>query len=179
MVKVYYVRHGQTVANIERFVAGRQTDTPLTEIGKLQALETGSLLKSKHIIFDAVISSSLSRAIDTAKIIKTEIGDINSLIISPNWDEKDVGDATKMSIEDYFKLEDDKVSIPNAETPEEFKTRIIKGLEDIKGLNVSTVLVVSHGGLSRMLRCILNNLSATESFEQTELNNGEVWEFEI
>ena len=63
MTKMIFVRHGQSQANLDRVFAG-QTDTVLTELGKLQAERTALLLKDYQI--DAIYSSDLTRAMQTA-----------------------------------------------------------------------------------------------------------------
>ena len=57
------IRHGQSESNLNNFFAG-QTDVPLTEQGRKQGIATGEFLKNEHV--DAVYSSDLSRAYDTA-----------------------------------------------------------------------------------------------------------------
>ena len=63
---IYIVRHGQTDYNVEGRYGGR-IDVNLNEKGINQALEIKNNLQGKK--FDVVISSPLSRAITTAKII--------------------------------------------------------------------------------------------------------------
>lgn len=64
-MKLYLMRHGQTVANVKRVYAGHE-DVMLTEKGREQAQCLRDILKPLH--FDAVYSSDLSRAIDTQRI---------------------------------------------------------------------------------------------------------------
>lgn len=64
-MKLYLVRHGESVANLEGIYAG-QMDTPLTDLGRQQALGAGD--KLKDIQFDKVFSSDLSRAFETCAI---------------------------------------------------------------------------------------------------------------
>ena len=64
-MKLFLVRHGQSLANAERYYAG-QGDAPLTELGRQQAMGIRDVLKG--ISFDRVYSSDLSRAIDTQKL---------------------------------------------------------------------------------------------------------------
>lgn len=65
IMKVYFVRHGQSQANLDKNFAG-QTDAKLTELGKTQAEAIRPILAD--ISFDKVYSSDLSRAHDTQKI---------------------------------------------------------------------------------------------------------------
>ena len=63
---LYVVRHGQTEWNLEHRCQGI-SDIPLTEKGIEEAKQLQELVKSLNI--DVVISSPLSRARDTAKIL--------------------------------------------------------------------------------------------------------------
>ena len=65
-MRIYFTRHGETEWNRAGIIQG-QDDSPLTEEG----IEMGKILreKCKDIHFDAVYSSDLGRAYDTAKII--------------------------------------------------------------------------------------------------------------
>ncbi len=61
--EIYIIRHGESIANLEHRVAGH-TDTPLSELGIRQAEAAADALAD--IPFDAIYSSDLSRAYDTA-----------------------------------------------------------------------------------------------------------------
>lgn len=63
---IYIVRHGQTELNSRQVLQGR-SDHPLNEAGVRQAREAAEKLRG--IAFDAVYSSPLIRAIQTAQII--------------------------------------------------------------------------------------------------------------
>lgn len=64
-MKVYFVRHGESEANLNKCFAG-QTDSPLSAAGCAQAEAIRPILAG--ISFDKVYSSDLSRAHDTQKI---------------------------------------------------------------------------------------------------------------
>ena len=63
--QVILLRHGESVMNTQSRTSG-WGDTHLTEKGAAAGLAVGKLLKHEGISFDAVYSSSLSRAIKTA-----------------------------------------------------------------------------------------------------------------
>ena len=63
-MKVYFVRHGQSVNNVRGVWTGWM-DVDLTEQGISDAKVAGDFLKG--IKFDKVYSSDLKRAVDTAK----------------------------------------------------------------------------------------------------------------
>ena len=65
-MKIYVTRHGQTDYNAASRMQGR-LDIPLNEKGKAQARATRE--KVKDIKFDAVYSSPLIRAVETASIV--------------------------------------------------------------------------------------------------------------
>src|ERR1044071_3382976 len=60
------IRHGQTDWNAENRVQG-QANSPLNELGRLQAKELSEKLVFEHSDISAVYSSDLDRAYDTAK----------------------------------------------------------------------------------------------------------------
>lgn len=66
MVRFYIVRHGQTLLNSLDQAQG-WTDSPLTEAGKQMAADIGQ--KLKEIDFDAVYTSDMLRAVQTAELI--------------------------------------------------------------------------------------------------------------
>lgn len=62
---IYIIRHGQTELNNRNVLQGR-SDHPLNEKGRAQAAEAAERLR--EVSFDAVYSSPLIRAIQTAEI---------------------------------------------------------------------------------------------------------------
>ena len=69
-MKVYLVRHGQSLGNQEgQFQA---PDTPLSDLGKKQARILARRLK--NATFDVIYSSPLERARETSEIISKEVG---------------------------------------------------------------------------------------------------------
>lgn len=70
---VYFVRHGQTVWNVENKICGA-TDIALTELGHQQAIETGKMLKKQGIQADEILYSPLIRAAETARHISEITG---------------------------------------------------------------------------------------------------------
>ena len=64
----YFVRHGQTIWNVENKICGA-TDIALTEFGHQQAIETGRKILAEGIKADEILYSPLIRAADTARHI--------------------------------------------------------------------------------------------------------------
>lgn len=74
-LELYIIRHGQSMGNIERNIDGLSHeelhDPRLTDLGKKQAIACGERFKNTE--FDAVYSSALLRAVQTAtEIIKKQ-----------------------------------------------------------------------------------------------------------
>jgi len=69
--RLYLVRHGETELSSEHAYSGRR-DVPLTERGRAQAREAGERLRGAGV--DAIYSSPLGRAVDTARAIEELTG---------------------------------------------------------------------------------------------------------
>ena len=98
-MEIYFVRHGQTIWNVEKRFQGL-SDSPLTELGITQAKLLGK--KLKDIKFDKFYSTSLKRANDTANYIK---GDRDQEVeIFDDFVEISMGDMEGIKQEDFKKL---------------------------------------------------------------------------
>lgn len=91
--QVVLVRHGETEWSRTARHTGR-TDIPLTDKGRSQAEAAGTALQGME--FDLVLSSPLSRALDTCRI--AGLGD--DVVIEPDLAEWDYGDAEGRSTVD-------------------------------------------------------------------------------
>ncbi len=65
-MRLLLVRHGLTLSNVQGRYTG-QSDVPLTDVGERQAEAVGRRLASENL--DAIVSSDLSRARNTARAI--------------------------------------------------------------------------------------------------------------
>ncbi len=84
-MKIYAVRHGQTIFNMLDKVQG-WADTPLTKKGEQDGVAAGKRLK--NIPFDVALSSDTSRAIHTAEFILSENNHKRpQLTYTPDWRE--------------------------------------------------------------------------------------------
>jgi 2,3-bisphosphoglycerate-dependent phosphoglycerate mutase len=72
MIKLVLLRHGQSTWNKENRFTG-WTDVPLTKLGKEEARNAAKKLKENGFAFDAVFTSVLKRAVDTADIVLKEM----------------------------------------------------------------------------------------------------------
>lgn len=159
-MEIYFVRHGQTIWNVEKRFQGL-SDSPLTELGITQAKLLGE--KLKDIKFDKFYSTSLKRAYDTANYIK---GNRKQKVeIFDDFVEISMGNMEGIKQEDFKKLYPEQVknfffnqleydpSSFGGESFLEVRERVIRGLNKFIELNKNyeRVLVVSHGATLKTL----------------------------
>ena len=87
-----FLRHGQSTWNRDnRFIGW--TDTPLTDVGVLEARVAGQMLKRSGILFDEVHTSLLRRSIRTTNLVLMELGQ-EYLPVYKHWrlNERNYGD---------------------------------------------------------------------------------------
>lgn len=156
--EIVVVRHGQTLANRTGVLQG-QFDTPLDEVGFIQAEAIAERLKEDH--FDAVYSSDLGRAMDTAKAI-VKYHPALTVIPSPELREWNLGDLQGKEYKDLlvqypdimaaFKSDGAVPPIPNGECLADFQKRVSDFMDQIAGENVGKrILFVSHGGATQRM----------------------------
>jgi probable phosphoglycerate mutase len=151
---ILLVRHGETDWNLERRVQGH-SDQPLNATGRAQAQALADELADEPI--DAVYSSDLARAHETARLVAATHG--LPVVVLPELREKDFGT--------WEGLTDDEVRVrfPDAspggrwgdgETYEQMSSRVVAALQRIASQHPDgRVLVVAHGGPVRavLLHC--------------------------
>ena len=131
MTTLIIVRHGLSESNVNKTIAG-QLDVKLTSLGILQAQCAASYLKDTH--FDAIYSSTLSRAYDTALAIAKGRG--VEIIADKNLRETNLGDWQGKSIEAVQKeLAEWKANFdyipPNGESTLQVRQRVGLALDNI------------------------------------------------
>jgi len=190
-MRMFLVRHGETDHNKNRVIMGH-LPSPLNETGKNQAEILADELKEKGI--QAIYSSDLVRAAETAEIISSELnlpvtytdklrehtlGDLDGVGISELLDEMD-------SLKEF----DDLMVKHNGELTEEFMNRVWKEFRFIARENKEKdfVLIVTHGGCIRSIiarilgasevifdnikqyNCCINIIDYTESDEKEKFS---------
>ncbi|MDQ0210267.1 histidine phosphatase [Arthrobacter sp. SRS-W-1-2016] len=141
------VRHGQTDWNAQRRLQG-STDIPLNGVGRGQARDAVAVLSGDE--WDAVVSSPLSRAAETAALIAAGLGlSVDRHI--PELTERRFGPAEGLRAGPEL----DALRIPGgfrgAESEEEAASRGLAALEALaEEFRGGRVLVVAHGTLLRL-----------------------------
>jgi broad specificity phosphatase PhoE len=154
------VRHGQSTANAQGIWQG-QMDFPLSEEGRRQASLAGTGLSGER--FEGLYSSPLSRAFETAEIIRDRTGFAGEVVPLGGLSERHGGileghtwaeqeHRNPELAEKFLALpEEERWPLVGAETDEEVIARFEATLESIRDLHPagSRLVVVSHGGVMR------------------------------
>lgn len=178
MGHLYFVRHGQTVWNVENKICG-QTDSPLTELGHQQAIAAGEKVKAKHLHVDQILCSPLSRAYDTAKHI-AEINAI-SLTVEPRLIEQNFGrwEGTPRDGRDFARAKQNFVdSYDGGESMLKFAHRIYTVLDEIVADSERVYMIVAHNGLSRVLQSYFFDMTNKE-YAAFGIPNAEIKEYQF
>lgn len=141
------VRHGNTDWNALGKIQG-QTDIPLNELGKKQANALAERLSKDEKLWDAVISSDLQRARQTAAVIADKLG-IPLLDGDPRLRERNFGEVEGLTLPERVERwgENWREVAQGLETDDEVRSRGLSFLQDWqKQRPEGRLLVVSHGG---------------------------------
>lgn len=167
MKRLFYVRHGETEANVAELFSGN-VETPLTKNGIQQAIATGKEIKARLPKIDLIICSPLGRAYETAKLIAQEIDyPISKLQKHDLLVERSFGILERTSSSHFLKdgnyyLLD---SVEQAETVEDLQKRAAKAFEYISQLDFDVILIVAHGAFGRAMRRVANNQPHTDEYK--------------
>jgi 2,3-bisphosphoglycerate-dependent phosphoglycerate mutase len=164
-LELWLVRHGETTWNALGRWQGH-ADAPLSENGIAQAHRLAARISGQR--FDAVISSDLSRALDTAKIVAAKLEGAPNVILEPLWREIDVGDLSGITYEEslsrglHHRFMPFDQRHPNGESSADLASRANQAVEGLKLERMGQrVIVFSHGGtIRRALAVILNEPDA-------------------
>ena len=141
------VRHGQTDWNAERRLQGA-TDIPLNDVGRGQARDAVAVLAPYE--WDAIVSSPLSRAAETADLIAEGLGLTVSRRV-PELTERSFGPAEGMQAGPELEALRVPGGFKGAESEDEAADRGIAALEALaEEFRGQRLLVVTHGTLLRV-----------------------------
>jgi probable phosphoglycerate mutase len=147
------VRHGETVWNL----FGKQQgwlDSELSELGRAQAEAIADALVGEQ--FDALYSSDLGRAMQTAGIIAARLG--RDIVPDARLRERRLGIIQGMTMAEFeqsrpkeyalFRGGDPDYAIPDGESARQRHQRCVACAAEIAARHAGrTVLIVAHGGI--------------------------------
>jgi len=179
-MKVYLIRHGESIGNKLHLAQGQKIDLSLTAQGKEQAKKVGERLAKEKI--DFIYSSDLKRAKETAEIIGSYHNKIP--ITDKRLRERDFGDLDKKNVLKDWKnhikkvveetgLDPEEVRAPNGESDKDHWERIQSFINE-KNMQHSnqTIIVVAHAGSNKVLLGVIGHFSKKEMYKTYQGNTG-------
>lgn len=173
--KIIIIRHGETNYNAERRIQG-WLDIPLNENGKSQAKDSSTKLIGVQI--DAIYSSDLTRAHETAKHVSEAVGtQINitqalrerNMGIFSGWSWESEPDQEKESLWTEFESARDNEDVHwnkhRGESMHQMNKRIHDFMQQVHTTHKDQVVVlVTHGGTINSLLELYKLKAAKEGF---------------
>jgi alpha-ribazole phosphatase len=157
-MRIYLIRHGQTVWNKENRVQGNR-DVELNETGLKQAELTSEYLKNRAI--DLFYCSDLTRAVRTAKIINrfhnkaiTQLPVLREICYG-EWEGRNWQEITARDPDLAMAWRNDRVNVapPGGESFQDLYRRVADFVTLVKTLDHQAVAVVTHEGVIKALLC--------------------------
>jgi probable phosphoglycerate mutase len=157
-----FVRHGESVLNIERRINGDPSvEVPLTELGESQAHKLS--VEIANIGFDLCVHTRFARTRQTAEIALA--GRTVPFAVEPLLDDIDVGDLEGETLEAYRAWKHSHargVPFPGGESLDDAALRYARGFLNLLALPHDTVLVSTH---EIPIRYALNGASGSDSLD--------------
>ena len=179
------VRHGQSEWNAKNLFTG-QRDIGLTERGRNEARDAGSLLAKRRMVPDETHTSMLSRAVETASIMLDILERDVPVFRSAALNERDYGDLTGMNKDEARRIwGEEQVHIwrrsyatapPGGESLRDTFERVRVYYEASllpRLIEGKCLLVVAHGNSLRSLAGFLEELDE-EGIRATNIETGEI-----
>lgn len=179
-MKIYSTRHGQTDYNKKDYILGT-TDIELNETGLKQAKELAERIKSSGIHIDIIVASPMKRAAKTAEIVAS----VNSLSVETDdrlreWNYGKYEGHHRSA--EGFAENKREFGVRMGETGEsllELSHRVYSALDSIiEKYDGKNVLIVSHGGVCRIIETYFNNLTTNE-YSNWFMENCQLIEYDI
>lgn len=186
--KAVFARHGTTDWNVEKRYLGH-TDIPLNEIGRNEARLLGKELS--RLALDAIYSSDLRRAYETAQIIRDEIqsatGHLHEIIVDARLREMHFGSIEGLTYEEALEQDADGVgawydhmeTMPPPGGPEsalQVRDRMVEFMSELGQKGYQWALIVTHGGAIRSWRSLMEK---KRFWEDVSLKHGHWMECDV
>jgi probable phosphoglycerate mutase len=168
-MKLTVVRHGETTHNAKKIVMGQKHGN-LSALGKKQVRALGKELKKYK--FDFIYCSDLKRCKDTLKEIAKYHKHI-PVIFTPELRERNMGiyeGRPRVDLDKAFqKYRGSSVHFK----PKEFLNYLAKNHQEDR------LLIVTHGGVLRVVAAILQKISIPKLFKTITFHNTAISEYEV
>ena len=169
----YFVRHGESIWNIENKICGA-TDIDLTEKGYEQAEQAAEEILKQNLKIDRILSSLLKRAYHTAEIISLRTG--IPLQKETRLTEQAFGmyEGTPRDAEEFRIAKTRFIdSYQGGESMFRSVHRIYDLLDEITMQDCSVYLLAAHNGLARIIHSYFHDMTNLE-FSDFGIRNCEI-----
>ena len=177
-MKIYSARHGQTDFNKENKILGT-TDIPLNDTGISQAEIFAENVRHLGDV-DIIISSPMIRAKTTAEFAAEKCG--LKIITDERLREWNYGEYEGKPRSETFAADKELFAVRMGKTGEsllQLAHRVYSFLDDIiKNYSDKNILVVSHGGVCRMIETYFNDMTTAE-YSNWFMGNCQIIEYDI
>ena len=183
-MRLYFVRHGESVVNVLRIISNRDWKYPLTELGLQQAQGLAERLRGEGITH--LYSSPVMRAVQTAEILSAALGvpdrQVEALRENDNGSLEGRSDQAawqtyERAMEQWYAGAAD-ARIADGETLAELRARFgafIRELVAEHDGKQSRIVLVGHGGLYRAgLPAVLERIDHSFTWDHLLVNCGMV-----
>ena len=177
-MKLYVVRHGETLENANNCLVGR-INSSLTAEGINQAKKVSAYFKDKNI--DLIVSSPLDRCRQTSEIISNNKIPI---IYSDSLLGRDHGEFTgkpkeSINFDEYWNY-NKNIQYKRAESVQDLYNRVAKLIEEIKEKYAGkNVIIVTHSGIMRVLYYYFKGIPDNGILSEITIRNCEIFEYDI
>ncbi|MBR4670941.1 MAG: histidine phosphatase family protein [Butyrivibrio sp.] len=173
----YFIRHGQTIWNVENKICGA-TDIALTELGHQQAIETGKKILEEGLKADEILTSPLVRAKDTAAHISEVTGipyRIEQRLIEQNFGRYESTPRDGLEFHEAKKHMASRFG--TGESMMQLAQRIYNLLDDIKN-DDKVYMLVAHNGIARIVESYFREMD-NEEFSLFGIKNCEIRRYDF
>jgi probable phosphoglycerate mutase len=184
MALFYFLRHGEATWNAAERLCG-STDVPLSDVGRRQAQLLAFRLKP--LMFEALYSSPLSRALETARIIGKAVKFepvVDQRLAELNygvWEGRTFDEIRRADPEAYHAWDADPANLapPDGETGVHLIARVTPFLADLAQRHPhGNIVVVCHKTVCRLLACHIMGVPLGEYRRRITMGNAALNIFE-
>ncbi len=173
----YFIRHGETVWNVENKICGA-TDIELTRRGHEQAIETGKKILEQGITADVILTSPLVRAKETARHISEITGipmEVESRLTEQNFG---IYESTPRNGAEFHEAKKCMASrYGTGESMLQLAQRIYNLIDDLKAED-REVILVAHNGIARMVESYFREMD-NEEYSSCGIKNCEIKRYDF
>jgi len=184
-MRLYFVRHGQSEANVQSVISNRDLPHPLTELGRQQAMQLAQAMAAVPVT--RIYSSPLLRARQTAEILSAALGapiEITDALrefdcgIAEGRSDDEAWSLSRRVMDDWLGRGDLSSRIEGGENFKDIQARFVPFVERLvqerRGSRANLILL-GHGGVfSAMLPLVLANIDAAFVGSHPIINIGAV-----